>query len=71
LEKLKRKSSFSLKEESDLFNLCSLYMLCTLNDIPTALANLEEAKSYLKQREETLYQTYKDCQRILRKLKYN
>ena len=71
LEKLKRKSSFSLKEESDLFNLCSLYMLCTLNDIPTALANLEEAKTYLKQREETLYQTYKDCQRILRKLKYN
>jgi hypothetical protein len=35
------------------------------------MAYLEEAKSHLKQREEMLYQTYKDCQRILRKLKYN
>ncbi len=71
LEKLKLKHSLSLEEESDLFNLCSLYMLCALNDIPKALVNLEEAKSHLKQREDTLYQTYKDCQRILRKLKYN
>jgi hypothetical protein len=71
LEKLKKRSSFTLKEESDLFNLCSLYMLCALNDIPKAMAYLEEAKSHLKQREEMLYQTYKDCQRILRKLKYN
>jgi hypothetical protein len=71
LEKLKKRSSLTLKEESDLFNLCSLYMLCALNDIPKAMAYLEEAKSHLKQREEILYQTYKDCQRILRKLKYN
>lgn len=71
LEKLKKRSPFTLKEESDLFNLCSLYMLCALNDIPKAMAYLEEAKSHLKQREEMLYQTYKDCQRILRKLKYN
>ena len=71
LEKLKKRSPFTLKEESDLFNLCSLYMLCALNDIPKAMTYLEEAKSHLKQREEMLYQTYKDCQRILRKLKYN
>ena len=71
LEKLKKRSPFTLKEESDLFNLCSLYMLCALNDIPKAMAYLEEAKSHLKQREEMLYQIYKDCQRILRKLKYN
>ena len=71
LEKLKKRSPFTLKEESDLFNLCSLYMLCALNDIPKAMAYLEEARSHLKQREEMLYQTYKDCQRILRKLKYN
>ena len=69
--KLKKRSPFTLKEESDLFNLCSLYMLCALNDIPKAMAYLEEAKSHLKQREEMLYQTYKECQRILRKLKYN
>ena len=46
-------------------------MLCVLNEIPQALHRLEEAKPYLKKREEALYQTYKDCQRILRKVKYN
>lgn len=71
LEKLKKGREFSLEEESDLFNLCTLYLLCTLNDIPKALDYLETSKPYLKQRGETLYQTYKDCQRILRKVKYN
>ena len=71
LEKLKKGGEFNLEEESDLFNLCTLYLLCALNDIPKALDHLEASKPYLKQREETLYQTYKDCQRILRKIKYN
>ena len=61
----------SLAQESDLFNLSSLYMLCVLNGIPTATEKLEAAKPYLKNREQALYQTYKDCQRILRKVKYN
>lgn len=71
LEKLKKGGKFSLEEESELFNLCTLYLLCALNNIPKALDYLEASKTYLKQREETLYQTYKDCQRILRKVKYN
>ena len=71
LEKLKNKSKFSLKEEGELFNLCAIYMLGIFNDIPKAGINLEQAKSYLKVRDPSLYQTYKDCQRILRKVKYN
>ena len=45
-------------------------MLCVLNNIPAAAEQLERAKPYLKE-EQALYQTYKDCQRILRKVKYN
>ena len=71
LQKLEKKQSLSLEEESDLFQLSSCYMLCVLNDFPHALTQLQKAKPYLKQREEALYETYKDCQRILRKVKYN
>ena len=71
LEKLMHGERLNLKEESDLFNLPSLYMLCALNGIPTATEKLEAAKPYLKSREQALYQTYKDSQRILRKVKYN
>jgi len=71
LEKLMQGERLSLAQESDLFNLSSLYMLCALNGIPTATEKLEAAKPYLKNREQALYQTYKDCQRILRKVKYN
>lgn len=71
LEKLKNEGRFTLKEESDLFNLCTIYMLCVFNEIPHAFEQLEQAKSFLKDRDTVLYQTYKDCQRILRKVKYN
>ena len=71
LEKLKSKSKFNLKEESELFNLCAVYMLCIFNDVPKAMNHFEQAKSFLKNRDPALYQTYKDCQRILRKVKYN
>ena len=71
LEKLKTQKAFSLKEESELFNLCTIYMLCIFNNIPKAINHLEGAKKYLKNRDPALYQTYKDCLRILRKVKYN
>ena len=71
LQKLEKKQSLSLEEERDLFQLSSCYMICVLNDFPHALTQLQKAKPYLKQREEALYDTYKDCQRILRKVKYN
>ena len=71
LEETHEGEHLSLEEESDLFNLSSLYMLCALNNIPQRHRKLEAAKPYLKKREQALYQTYKDCQRILRKVKYN
>ena len=71
LEKLKTQKDFTLKEESELFNLCTIYMLCIFNNIPKAINHLEETKHYLKKRDPVLYQTYKDCLRILRKVKYN
>ena len=71
LEKLKFQKNFSLKEEGELFNLCAIYMLGVFNEIPKALETFEQAKPYLKNRDPVLYQTYKDCQRILRKVKYN
>ena len=71
LKKLKTQKAFTLKEESELFNLCTIYMLCIFNNIPKAINHLEEAKNYLKNRDPALYQTYKDCLRILRKVKYN
>ena len=71
LEKLKFQKNFSLKKEGELFNLCAIYMLGVFNEIPRALETLEQAKPYLKNRDPVLYQTYKDCQRILRKVKYN
>ena len=71
LEKLKAQKAFNLKEERELFNLCTIYMLCIFNNIPKAINHLEEAKNYLKNRDPALYQTYKDCLRILRKVKYN
>ena len=71
LEKLKFQKNFNLKEEGELFNLCAIYMLGVFNEIPKALETFEQAKPYLKNRDPVLYQTYKDCQRILRKVKYN
>lgn len=71
LEKLKSSRPLSPKEENELFNLCTIYMLCIFNAIPKAAAFLEQAKKHLKNRSSDLYQTYKDCLRILRKVKYN
>ena len=71
LERLRKEERGSFEDERDLFNLSSIYMLCALNQIPTAAEKLEAAKPYLKSRDRALYQTFKDCQRILRKVKYN
>ena len=71
LTKLIKGNNLSFQEESELFQLSSIYMLCVFNDIPNALSQFNKAKPYLKQREEALYQTHKDCQRVFRKVKYN
>lgn len=71
LEKLKNKISLSPSEEKDLQNLPSTYLLCYFNGFGQAIERLEEAKALLKNYSHSVYQSYKDSMRILRKVKYN
>ena len=71
LDKLEKKSVLSLQEQEDLYQLSSSYMLCYLNLIHEAKAQLERAKPLLKNQGAAVYETFKETQRILRKIKYN
>ena len=71
LEKLKKGLSFSKAEELDLKNLPVTYLICYLNLFHDAIDKLNESKPYLKKHSETLYNSYKESLRILRKMKYN
>ena len=59
------------REHQEIPRICSYLMICILNDIPKAKAEFEAAKPLFKNLGEALYQTYKDAQRVLRKVKYN
>ncbi len=71
LEKLKRNGSINKREEKDLKNLPSTYLLCHFNNFVQALGKLEEAGPYLKKYSSQAYNNYKETLRILRKVKYN
>ncbi len=71
LEKLKKGLSFTKAEELDLKNLPVTYLICYLNLFHDAIDKLNEAKPYLKKHSETLYNSYKESIRILRKVKYS
>ena len=71
LEKLKKGTTLTQREEIDLKNLPSTYLICYLNLFHEALNKLNEAKPYLKAHSEELYKLYKEALRILRKVKYN
>lgn len=71
LEKLKRNGSINKREEKDLKNLPSTYLLCHFNNFVQALEKLEEAGPYLKKYSSQAYNNYKETLRILRKVKYN
>ena len=71
LDKLEKKISLTLEEEEDLYQLASGYMLCYLNLIHEAKEYLQRARPLLKNHSESVYETYKETQRILRKIKYN
>ncbi|WNH08779.1 ATP-binding protein [Thalassobellus suaedae] len=71
LEKLKKGLSFTKAEELDLKNLPVTYLICYLNLFHDAIDKLNEAKPYLKKHSESLYQSYKESLRILRKVKYS
>ena len=71
LDKLEKKTALTLREQEDLYQLSSSYMLCYLNLIHEAKTQLERAKPLLKNQGTAVYETYKETQRILRKIKYN
>jgi len=58
-------------EEIDLKNLPATYLICYLNLFHEAIDKLNEAKMYLKNHSEEIYEIYKDTMRILRKVKYS
>ena len=71
LEKLKKGIVLNKNEEQDLKNLPATYLICYLNLFHDAIDKLNEAKPYLKNHNEELFQLYKESIRILRKVKYS
>ncbi len=71
LEKLEKNIPLSPREENDLQKLPATYLICYLNDFEDARDKLMESKSYLKEINGPVYQSFKDATRILRKVKYS
>ena len=71
VEKLKKNIPLRKGELKDLEHLPATYLICFLNDFPDAKDQLMAAKPYLKQHNGTVYQSFKESVRILRKVKYN
>ncbi|GAA4305119.1 ATP-binding protein [Aestuariibaculum suncheonense] len=71
LEKLKKGLTLTPNEEIDLKNLPVTYLICYFNLFHEAIDKLNEAKPYLRNYSESLYQLYKETIRILRKVKYS
>lgn len=70
LQKLGRKSELTAREQKDLENLPSTFMLCYLNGFEDAKQKLIAAKLLLKPFP-TIYTSFKEALRILRKMKYD
>jgi hypothetical protein len=71
LKKLEKGISLNLNEEADLKNLAASYLVCYLNGFDDALPKLDVSKTYIKNYNSELYKSYKETNRILRKVKYS
>jgi len=71
VDKLKKGIPLSAREEKDLKKLPATYLICFLNNFEDAKEKLIESRPYLKQINGSVYQSYKEASRILRKVKYN
>jgi hypothetical protein len=71
VDKIERDQPLNLEEQKEQYHICSLLMMCLLFEIPNAKEELERVKKLFKNESAELYQTYKDTQRVLRKIKYN
>jgi hypothetical protein len=70
-EKLRKNTSLTKNDKADIINLAPTYMLCYLNGFEEAKDKLQELSGIIKKQGEEAYQTLKDTQRILRKIKYH
>lgn len=70
-EKLRKSTSLTKNDKADIINLAPTYMLCYLNGFEEAKDKLQELSAIIKKQGEEAYQTLKDTQRILRKIKYH
>ena len=72
LAKLQKGMELNDREEQDLENLPSTLMICSLNGFEEAKKKLEESKPFLKEyKNPSVYISFKEVMRVLRKLKYN
>ena len=69
-DKLIKNVSLSKNDNEDLINLAPTYMLCYLNGFEAAKDKLDALAGIMKKQSENAYQSVKDAQRILRKIKY-
>ncbi len=70
LDKIQKGAILTEREESDLLNLPSTFMLCYLNGFDDAKQRLIEAKLFLKPFP-AVYLNFKEVMRVLRKMKYS
>ncbi len=71
LQKLEKGIPLSEREERDIQNLASTFMICFLNGFDDAKQRLADAKPLLKAyRDPSVYIAFKEAMRVLRKMKY-
>ena len=72
LRKLASNIALTKREEKDLENLPSTFMICYLNGFDEAKQRLIDAKLLLKDHPNSfVYLSFKEAMRILRKMKYD
>ena len=71
IEKIKKNIPLNTSEEKDLKSLPATYLICFLNDFIDAKDKLMESKPFLKKQNGSIYNSYKETARILRKMKYS
>ena len=71
LQKLEKSIALNESEQIDLTHLPATYLICYLNGFEEAKEQMEKARSLLKGYSKKVYQSLKETQRILRKVRYN
>lgn len=71
LQKLEKKIALTQAEQIDLTHLPATYLICYLNGFEEAKEQMDQARTLLKEYDQSVYLSLKESQRILRKVRYN